>query len=98
MSEERTKHKFKEADETFRRHNGRALYYTVDGYRLAGLIHEFIHIYEKKFGKPIIRDAFDTESMLQMEILLHYLSAHSLDPKDLKLSYIGETKLKEFRS
>lgn len=95
MSEERTEHKFKETDEQILSHRGRAFFYTVDGYRLSGLIHEFIHIYEKKFGKPIISDIFDTESMLQMEIFLHYLNVHSLDPKDLKLSYIGETNLKK---
>ncbi len=72
MSEERTENKFKETDEIFRRFNGRAFFYTVDCYRLSGLIHEFIHIYEKTSGKPIIRDTFDTESMLQMEMSLHY--------------------------
>jgi len=95
MSEDRTEYKFKEADGYSLRHHERPLFGNVDGFRLAMLIHEFIHIYEKRLGKPIIRDTFDTESMLQMEIFLHYLEVHSVDPEDFKLSYIGETNLKK---
>lgn len=91
MSAEKTEKTFREVDESQLRYFEKALYYSVDSCRLAFFIHELIHIYECRLGKPIIRDTLNTESVLQHKILLRYLSEHSLHPKDFKLSYIQET-------
>jgi hypothetical protein len=91
MNAEKTEKVFREADESQLRYFGKAVYYTVDSCRLAFFIHELIHIYESRLGKLIIRDTFDSESILQNKILLRYLSAHSLHPKDFTLSYVQET-------
>ena len=90
MSAEKTEETFREADEVHLRTFGKAFYYTVDNHRLAMFIHELIHTYEIKLGKPIIRDTLDTESILQTKILLRYLSAHQVNPKDFRLSYSDE--------
>ena len=87
MNADKTEETFREADKVHIHYFGRAFYYTVDSCRLAFFIHELIHAYESKLGKPLIRDTFDTESILQNKILLHYLSAHQVNPKDFSLSY-----------
>jgi hypothetical protein len=91
MSAEKTEKTFREADESQLRYFGKAFYHSVDSCRLTFFIHELIHIYEFRLGKPIIEDTINTESILQNKILLRYLSAHSLYPNDFKLSYIQET-------
>lgn len=87
MSANKTEETFIEADKALINYLGKAFYYNVDSCRLASLIHELIHTYEFKLGKPIIRDTVDTESMLQNRILLRYLSTHQIHPKDFRLFY-----------
>lgn len=95
MSAEKTEKTFREADEAQLRYFGKAFYFSVDCCRLAFFIHELIHTYEFRLGKPIIEDTLNTESILQNKIFLRYLSSHSLYPKDFKLSYIQETELNQ---
>ncbi len=87
MSADRTGEVFRKADTTLRSF-GKVFYHRVDGLRLAMLIHELIHIYEFKLGKPIIGNDLQTESILQNDLFLHYLKSHLTNPKDFKLSYL----------
>ena len=87
MSAERTEEVFKRMEESQVQYFGKPFYYNVDCCRLAFFIHELIHSYEFRFGKPIIQDTIDTESVLQNEILFRYFNARLMQPKDFTLSY-----------
>ena len=90
----RTEETFKQADEAHSCRFGKAFYFVVDSCRLAFLILEFMHIYEFKLGKSFTKNDLD-ESILQNKILLLYLNAHSLHPKDFKLRFFKKSNQQE---
>jgi hypothetical protein len=84
----RTEKVLKDVDESQVRFFGKPLYYNIHTCRLAFYIHELIHIFESRLGKPIIEDILFTESLLQNELLFKYLKLKETHPKDFNLSYV----------
>lgn len=89
-----TEEAFKEADETLSCRFGKPFYFVVDSCRLAFLIREFMKIYESKVGKSFAENDLD-EGILANKILLFYLNAHSLHPKDFKLNFFEKSDKQE---
>lgn len=90
-----TEEAFEEADKAYSCRFGKPSYLSVDSCRLAYLIQEFMKIYESKVGKSFAENDLD-ESILVNKILLFYLNAHSLHPKDFKLNFFKKSDRQEY--
>lgn len=90
-----TEEAFEEADKAYSCRFGKPSYHGVDSCRLTYLIQEFMKIHETKVGKSFAGNDLD-EGILANKILLFYLNAHSLHPKDFKLNFFEKSDRQEY--
>lgn len=94
MSESRTEDLFREVNQKSINLLNRPLIFSLDAERLAIFILELIHIYQFRAGQDFIGKMLD-DGILENQILLSYLEAHSLEPKNFELETRTTSKERE---
>jgi len=94
MSESRTEDLFRKVNQKSISLLNRPLIFSLDAERLAIFILELIRIYQFRAGKDFIGKMLD-DGILENQILLSYLEAHSVEPPNFELEIRATSKERE---
>jgi hypothetical protein len=96
MNESRTEDLVKEASEECLSRFGRPFSFSLDSTRLAMFIFELIRIYEFRVGESFTGKILN-DGVLENQILLSYLKAHSIPSQDFALDTFAVSKKRKLR-